>query len=581
MARIRHILIQNFRGIKRLEWFPRAGINCLIGPGDSGKSTVLDAIELCLTNRRSVSFADTDFHDLAIDHPIDIRISIGDLSESLKDLDYYGEYLRGCDVDLGLMHDEPKVGIETVLTVQLVVSDDLEPVWQLYSDRTATAEYKKSLPSRERAAISPSRIGSHPSSNLSWTRGSVLNKLSEERIGLGGELAAAAREARASFGGKAREQLAATLDIVSKTSKDLGVALSGEAQALLDAHAVSFNDGSVALHDGVGVPLRSLGTGSARLLLAGLHRQASAAAGIVLADEVEFGLEPHRLIRLLHSLGSKDKDATLQVFMTTHSPVAVRELSGDDLHILRRGSKRHKVKSVEFFQGTHGSIRLYPEAMLSHTVVVCEGASEVGLLRGLDLAFVEQGNASLQAAGASLVDAKGGSPDKCLQRALQFRELGYSVIAFIDNDKDPSQKDMDAFIDAGGHIATWDEGMALEDVLFQMSPSGAVDELLDRAAELVGVPYMEENLRLSGARETSIEDIRVDRSLNGDYTEAQRKCLGVAARWNGKKASRGWFKSISRMEDVARDILGPNWANCPREFTKVVNDIFLRCHSDV
>jgi hypothetical protein len=35
MPRIRKIEIQNFRGIKDFAWFPSAGINCLIGPGDS------------------------------------------------------------------------------------------------------------------------------------------------------------------------------------------------------------------------------------------------------------------------------------------------------------------------------------------------------------------------------------------------------------------------------------------------------------------------------------------------------------------------------------------------------------------
>ena len=38
MARIRKIEIANFRGIQLLAWCPTPGINCLIGPGDSGKS---------------------------------------------------------------------------------------------------------------------------------------------------------------------------------------------------------------------------------------------------------------------------------------------------------------------------------------------------------------------------------------------------------------------------------------------------------------------------------------------------------------------------------------------------------------
>jgi len=54
MARIRKVEIRNFRSIRALDWLPSPGINCLIGPGDSGKSTILDAIDLCLGARRSV-----------------------------------------------------------------------------------------------------------------------------------------------------------------------------------------------------------------------------------------------------------------------------------------------------------------------------------------------------------------------------------------------------------------------------------------------------------------------------------------------------------------------------------------------
>lgn len=48
MARVRAVEIGNFRGIEELIWYPAAGITCLIGPGDSGKSSILDAIDLCL-----------------------------------------------------------------------------------------------------------------------------------------------------------------------------------------------------------------------------------------------------------------------------------------------------------------------------------------------------------------------------------------------------------------------------------------------------------------------------------------------------------------------------------------------------
>src|SRR5258708_40275616 len=70
MTLIRGLEIENFRAVKGLRWLPGAGVNCLIGPGDSGKSTILDAIDYCVGARPSVAFTDADFHGLGIYHPV-------------------------------------------------------------------------------------------------------------------------------------------------------------------------------------------------------------------------------------------------------------------------------------------------------------------------------------------------------------------------------------------------------------------------------------------------------------------------------------------------------------------------------
>ncbi|WP_082902655.1 AAA family ATPase [Paraburkholderia ginsengiterrae] len=80
MAKIRKIEIRNFRGICELDWFPSAGINCLIGPGDTGKSTVLDAIDLCLSARRNIVIANSDFHKLDVEQPIGITLTLSGLA---------------------------------------------------------------------------------------------------------------------------------------------------------------------------------------------------------------------------------------------------------------------------------------------------------------------------------------------------------------------------------------------------------------------------------------------------------------------------------------------------------------------
>jgi DNA repair ATPase RecN len=97
VARIRRLQIRNFRSIQVLDWVPSAGINCLVGPGDSGKSSILDAIDLCLGARRSAPFGDTDFYGLDVNQTVVIAATLADLPESLLYLDTYGTFLRGYD----------------------------------------------------------------------------------------------------------------------------------------------------------------------------------------------------------------------------------------------------------------------------------------------------------------------------------------------------------------------------------------------------------------------------------------------------------------------------------------------------
>ncbi|WP_240346332.1 ATP-dependent nuclease [Pectobacterium brasiliense] len=138
MAVILHISIQNFRAIRQAEWFPAPGLNCLIGPGDSGKSTFVDAIDLVLGARRSFTFSDADFHLMNSATPVCISVTLGQLDDGLRNLETYGRYLRGFNNETKEIHDEPQAGDETVLTLRMVVGADLEPDWCLFSER-ATA----------------------------------------------------------------------------------------------------------------------------------------------------------------------------------------------------------------------------------------------------------------------------------------------------------------------------------------------------------------------------------------------------------------------------------------------------------
>ncbi|RUW24516.1 hypothetical protein EOA38_28930, partial [Mesorhizobium sp. M1E.F.Ca.ET.041.01.1.1] len=79
MARIVHIKIERFRGIRLLEWIPSRRVNCLIGPGDSCKTTILDAIELALTPRSYLIADDSDFFDLDVEKAAKITVTLAGL----------------------------------------------------------------------------------------------------------------------------------------------------------------------------------------------------------------------------------------------------------------------------------------------------------------------------------------------------------------------------------------------------------------------------------------------------------------------------------------------------------------------
>lgn len=575
MARIRKIEIRNFRALRALDWCPNEGINCLIGSGDSGKSTILDAIDLCLGARRNLAIADTDFFGLDVTQNLSITLTLGALSDPLKNIDTYGDYLRGFNAVAGAIEDEPRKGLETVLTLRLTVRADLEPEWSLYSNRTAASESSRNLAWKDRIALAPARLGNHPNSNLSWIRGSVLNRLSEERADISTELIRAAREARAGFGDKAALQLAATLNTVTLTAKSLGVPVGASATALLDAHSVSFGDGAISLHSESGIPLRSLGTGSSRLLIAGLHRAAAEAASIVLVDEIEYGLEPHRLTRLLSSLGAKEKMAPLQVFMTSHSPVVLRELTGAQLFVVRPDDTGHQVLQVGSDDDVQSTIRCFPEAFLARTVIVCEGASEVGLIRGLDDYWTSQGYASLQAAGVSYVDTAGGDPDRCFYRGRAFQKLGYRVAAVQDNDKTPTASVVAEFTAAGGYLLAWRDGRALEDELFASVPPREVSALISRAQELNQDGLVEQHIKTKSSGKVDLAAVLQD-GFDNAFSPTTRVLLGESSRI--RKA--GWFKSITKMEGVAHDILAPNLEASDKGFRDLILNLFKWAHSN-
>jgi putative ATP-dependent endonuclease of OLD family len=558
MPEIRHLRIEQFRGIAQMEWVPKAGINAIVGPGDAAKSTILDAIEVVLS-RRGGPFTEVDFTDLDTTKPIVIDLTVGDLPPPLTDIELYGSALRGWLDAFDSIYDEPGPDLEPVLTLRFRMDGQFEPSWSLYSERLEQAGLPRDIRSADRGLLAFLRLGVSVAPHLAWSSRSVLSQISGGRIDTVGMLAKATRVAREEFNASATTELQKGIDAARAVAREMAVAGALQATAGLDARAVSMANGAVALHNSAGVPLRSLGTGSSRLLAAGLQARAAEQVSILLLDEAEYGLEPHRITRLMHRLASTAAGRAPQVFLTTHSPAVLRELSEEQLWITRRTPAGTVTLQDPAPADAQGLLRSCAEAFFAQAVVVCEGATEIGLVRGLDLWRTQSGGHGLALLGVAVADGNG---DNMWRRATGFAKLGCPTALLRDADK-PAPNAEQAFVAAGGSVLMWDDGLSTEQQLFRSLPVDLLPPLIAIADEHKTPARVDDHLRSQGVKAA---DLAAWRSTPSD---SMRETLGVAAK------SGEWFKRIDVAEVVGQTIVGPNLGRC----TDKLLETLLALHS--
>lgn len=576
MTIIREIDISNFRGIHSLNWKPNPGINCLIGPGDGGKSTILDAIELVIGTKQSVTFTDADFHRCNVNKPIVIDVTLGDLDDDLLNLETYGHFLRGRDAKTGELHNETSASLETVLTVRLIVGEDLEPQWLLYSEGASAEGRERNLQWKHRQKIAPTRLGVVADHHMSLGPRSVLGKISTDRTQASAALAAAARQARQAF---ANEGCAGVDDILTKSQRianDMGVPV-GAVNALLDVRGVTFSGGAIALHEDDHVPMKSLGSGSMRLLVAGLQKSVGQSS-ISIIDELEFGLEPYRIVRLLDALGAKINDNSQQVFLTTHSPVVLRELSAVQLHRVKtekvvtpavviggveqtpeiRSTVNH-VYPLGDSEEAQKTLRACAEAFLAPSVIVCEGKTEIGILRGLDLHRQDKNHRSILAQGCHWADGNGTS---MIERAKIFSRMGYRTALFMDSDVEYPPTTYTELQNYGVSIFRWQDRLSTEEALFLAVPSTMISGILDIACEWKSNDSIDANIRNTSGQRYNLE------SCQNNFSEDMRTILGLCAK------EKDWYKDIDPAERLLREVVSPNWAQIGLQFSQPLRDLW-------
>lgn len=545
MAQLHYLKISHFRGLEDFEQTFGKGITCIIGRGDSGKSTILDAIALVFAQSWSIHLNDSDFCGCDTGRPIVIEGTVVDVPPEL--IDKYGNHIRGVRQDGGLVDDmesSEALKAQTALTIQLKVGKDLEPVWSVVSKN---GEQPSVIKATDRGKLNVFAISDYTDRHFSLNKGNPLYSLYKQLNGGAipeddNRVLDVVREAKAAFDASIDNKFDAVIDKLKEVASTLGITLN-EMKAMLDHKDIAISENKVSIHEN-GVPFRLKGKGSKRLLSLAIQLALTQPSGVILIDEAEQGLEPDRAQHLVNVL-SKYTDK--QVIITTHSSNVIVEIPCESLFIMRSGTS-----SLIHVEGElQGSIRKNPEAFFAEKVLVCEGATEVGICRAINKWRIEAGKVSAACKGVRFAD---GSGQELEDYVVGFRALSYTTALFCDSDAEAINKQKQAFVDQGITLIDCEDSYAIEEQIFKDVPWEAVRELIPLATQKL----MEDDGKTQAEAEDSVFSSTNAQMMNkigskenwfdNDSTEL-RTALGKASK------KKDWYKRQSYGEFLGQIVL--------------------------
>lgn len=556
MATLHHLKIKNFRGIKDFEQIFNKGLTCIIGRGDSGKTTILDAISLVLSPNWNISLCDSDFYNCITENPIEIEATLTDIPE--KVVVKYILYLRGVLEDGSIIDDmelaEAQANVKTALTIRLIVSKDLEPIWNIITDR---GQEPIQISAADRSRLNLFYISEYTDRHFSLNKGNPLYSLfkqlndGEDEEDKNSAILDVLREAKE----KIDESISSKFDLVINTIKDTSVTLGINSNAInaeIDYRDISIKDNKVCLHEDK-IPLRLKGKGSKRLLSLTIQLVLANPNGIILIDEIEQGLEPDRVQHLVSILKSYTE---FQIFFTTHSRDVIVELPCNNIFLMTKGL--NKLQTIP--SNLQGCIRKNPEALFAKRIIVCEGATEVGICRSFNNYRQSIGKTNLSCLGIRLAD---GGGDSMIGYASDFKSIGYDVCLLCDSDVVKINKEKEALLSAEIKIYDCEVSNSIEEQLFNDLPWKIIRLMLKYSISLDG---LESKSIFESMNSKLTSKLVFSENWYETGNNEIRKALGFVFKKNG------WYKRIDHGEAIG-DIIFSNWSEI--DISKRTKTIFL------
>lgn len=486
MAKIVKLEIKNYRGIKNLnlDFNPNDNVICLIGRGDGGKTSVLEAISAVLSPAWNLLFTDSDFFNCDISNPIEIKVSLLGTPEKLLDIEKFGLHVRLYDeqnqtITDDVTNQEESIHIKELLTIKLFVDQSLEPKWTVVNSRS---QEEKAINSNERGLFNCCMISDSIDRHFSWTKGNPLYSLLKT-VGQNSDkeetniILESLRKAKIEIDRHTFEELQYATMIVTQQAQALGLNI-GNTRTSLDFKEIAIKEGKISLHENL-VPFRLKGKGSKRLASLAIQLALVQEGGIMLVDEIEQGLEPDRIKHLIRAFKENNNG---QVFITTHSREVISELGNEPLCLLLKNNSGAKLESRRLsISNLTSVVRACPEAFFANKVIVCEGATEVGICRALDQYRIRMGNEPMAFLDCAYIDGTGNT---LVERVKGINEINIKTALLCDSDDLSVNKQKENLREKGITIFDCEDGAFLEKQVFRDLPWSAIQELITYALKV-------------------------------------------------------------------------------------------------
>lgn len=531
---IYHLAVDRFRSLRSFSWQPASGVNVILGGGDVGKTTILDAIGLLFSPSNPFTLSDTDYFERRTEDEFVIRAvvslpsSVGMNHQVKPSWPWHWDGKQAVVPDL---NTEGTPG-EPVYCFRVRGTEDLELIHEIVQPNDEAEYFSPTL----RRAIGLVRLVGEDRNDrdLRLVQGSALDRLLSDkalRSRLTVELAKS--EVSTRLLDDARETLKALDAEFAKRNlpSTLDLAITGS-----HGQSVAALIGLTAKRGTVQLPLASWGAGTRRFATLAIAEQNQGEAPFTLVDEAERGLEPYRQRLLMDNL----ETGSSQAFLTTHSPSMISAASEATLWYVDHVGTIGEIGAKETKQFRQSD----PEMFLSRLSVVAEGSTEVGFVEAL---LQRALGPNLHSYGIHITDGGGHETTLSLLEALS--KSGLSFAGFADNEGNHPKRWQALQAKLAALLFRWETG-CVESNVINLIP---IDRLEDFIADPEGVKTgrrlrtLAQRLEIEGpGKEFSTIQDKAGPNLKAIITGAatgDASDIDQARKKEFKTHGRDWFKS--------------------------------------